>query len=558
MKIQGLAIIFVIIILPISLVLGEYINTQIDRFKLEQQYDSNLINATDDALKAFQINAFNDATSDMADSKIKSIEASVNTFYNSMESSFGLQGYSKEDLQKYVPALVYTMYDGYYIYSPYTNIAKVDEDKKELNINLESTNIEYGLKPYVYYSCRYKMGTDSDFIINYSLDNYITIQGTVDGKAVYESGYILTIANSESEEGVYKKTLADGTEKYYYSGQEINAETALTEQLVEANGNKQLYKYIKINGTKYYINESEGYVFYIMGGNRVRQAEKIKDSALYEAYKKEIENNTSAINYYKNAYKFTTWVNENLDNLTIGDIHTGKEEEKVLYVGEASDKIFANNKIEYPNSIFNAHRKEVIKYSIESNLSVAIANFNAYTSSGNDFQMPKLKDTEWEMLQSEVSIISFLQGINLGGKVYNGYTVVTNNKTEEVIREERIYITTSDGYFHKVNDKHFNEKEENCYEASQIVQGFLDLDFEIRKDGATGISYMQKPELGCYVSIVGQENVDATYESIYEYLQNSEVTIKLKNIYYTALGRERWGTYKAENPSQIKTILEDM
>ena len=122
MKIQGLAIIFVIIILPITLIIGEYASAQIQTFKIEQQYDSRLITATDDALKAFQINTFNDATSDIADSKINSIEASVNAFYNSMELSFGLEGYSKEDLQMYVPAIVYTMYDGYYIYSQYTNI----------------------------------------------------------------------------------------------------------------------------------------------------------------------------------------------------------------------------------------------------------------------------------------------------------------------------------------------------------------------------------------------------------------------------------------------------
>ena len=33
---------------------------------------------------------------------------------------------------------------------------------------------------------------------------------------------------------------------------------------------------------------------------------------------------------------------------------------------------------------------ELIRYSIESNLSVAIANFNAYTKAGTNFQMPKL------------------------------------------------------------------------------------------------------------------------------------------------------------------------
>ena len=95
MKIQGLAIIFIIIVVPITLIIGEYANTQIEIFRLEQLYDSRLITATHDALKAFQRNTFNDATSDIADSKISSIEASTNAFYNSLELGFGLEGYIK-------------------------------------------------------------------------------------------------------------------------------------------------------------------------------------------------------------------------------------------------------------------------------------------------------------------------------------------------------------------------------------------------------------------------------------------------------------------------------
>ena len=48
-----------------------------------------------------------------------------------------------------------------------------------------------GLKPYVYYSCRYKKGTNNDFVITYSLDNYITIKGLINGKQVNDAGYLL-------------------------------------------------------------------------------------------------------------------------------------------------------------------------------------------------------------------------------------------------------------------------------------------------------------------------------------------------------------------------------
>ncbi len=569
MKIQGLAIIFIIIILPITLIIGEYASMQIDTFRIEQLYDSRLITATHDALKAFQINTFNDVTSDIADSKITSIEASANAFYNSMESSFGLEGYSKEDLQLYIPAIVYTMYDGYYIYSPYTNVAEIvektagdsgqdlDEDyiEKELNINLDSNDIDYGFKPYVYYSCRYVKG-NIDVIINYALDNYITVQGTINGEAIYKSGYLLTIDTAEG----LRKTKQNGIATYIYNGSVISPEASLTDNLVEvdANGNvtKKTYKYIKLNGTKYYWNEDEEYIFYLMGGERNKQVTKATNEELYNKYVEQIKSNTSAISYYRSAYEFTDWVNNNLGTLTPLDAQIDDNTSYVKNSGTGA--IFKNINIEYSNSNFNAHRKEVIRYAIESNLSVAIANFNSYTSSGTSFQMPKLKETEWEMLENEVSIISFLQGLNIGGKIYNGYTVVSNDKTEEVVKEERIYITTSDGYYHKINDKHFQTGSSNAYESSNTVLGVLDLDFEIRKDGATGISYTQKNDLGCYTSIVGQENVDNKYDSIYEYLAETEIDNKIENLYYTALGRERWGTYKIENPSNLGNLLDEM
>ena len=121
MKIQNLAVIFIIIILPISILLGSYTQSQIKTLSLQVSYDSKLNNATYDALKAFQLNTINSDTSDLTNSKIRDIEASANTFFNSIASNFNMAGYNQDILADYVPALVYTMYDGYYIYSKYTN-----------------------------------------------------------------------------------------------------------------------------------------------------------------------------------------------------------------------------------------------------------------------------------------------------------------------------------------------------------------------------------------------------------------------------------------------------
>ena len=206
MRIQNLAVIFIIIVLPISLVLSTYTQSRVQTLSMQTKYDSKLNDATYDALKAYQLNSLNSDTSDYTNSKMRDINASINTFFNTMATSFSTLGYTKETLQNYVPALVYTMYDGYYIYSPYKNTwdqqttQKTEEEKQEYeeagitySPSFEDDENLYGLKPYVYYSCRYRDSTgETDVVITYSLDNYVQIQGLVDNKIVSKAGYLLS------------------------------------------------------------------------------------------------------------------------------------------------------------------------------------------------------------------------------------------------------------------------------------------------------------------------------------------------------------------------------
>ena len=180
MKLQHLAVIFVIIILPISLVLAAYLGNQITTIQLQTQYSTKLINATYDSLKAFKINTANNNYSTLGASKARDIEASVSTFYRTLATAMGTIGYSSYELQTYTPALVYTLHDGFYIYTKY-----YDTNKNEYT---------YGLKPMITYSCRYKVGNGDryDFVVNYTLDNSISIIGTVDGEFVTKSGYLIT------------------------------------------------------------------------------------------------------------------------------------------------------------------------------------------------------------------------------------------------------------------------------------------------------------------------------------------------------------------------------
>ena len=106
--------------------------------------------------------------------------------------------------------------------------------------------------------------------------------------------------------------------------------------------------------------------------------------------------------------------------------------------------IFKNDNnihIEEPNSNFNQHRRDIIKYSIENNLSTAISNYNNYTGSTNNFQMPKLKETEWDKILSNVSVVAYMQGLRCGLKIYNNYAIVSSTNNEISVTPSEIYYT---------------------------------------------------------------------------------------------------------------------
>lgn len=539
MKIQNLAVIFIIIILPISLILTSFVQSQVKTLSLQIDYDTRLNNSTYDALKAFQLNTINSDSSDIANSKLRDINASVNSFFNSIATNFNISGYNKDILKEYVPALVYTMYDGYYIYSPFDNnlddINKNNEvnglynieyktDAEILNQNNQEATYKqgdrvYGLKPYIYYSCRYKRG-DDDFVISYSLDNYITIQGTIDGKTIFDYGYLL---NNIS---------LDGTK---YRDVDIISGEELEEYIVDSEISKPTkYKYVKINGVKYYQDNNAPHKWFsLLNGERHYTEEKfnVETKAGIEYYKKAREFTDRVLNSSYKSLDGNTKSGYNLKELKGSNAVEIDEDGNYKSITELGNyNIFFNDNshsIEDPDSNFNQQRMSVIKYSIEKNLSIAIANYNRYSKTDNvNFQMPKLKEDEWDKIMDNISIISFLQGMNIGGKVYNGYSVITNTKNKELVSEDSIYITTSDGEYHRPN--------ENGLEANvNVEQGFFNIDFEIKsnKNNNGDIIYYNSKQFfnsdigkydaysGSYNSIINQAGLNIT-DNIYKYMED--------------------------------------
>ena len=317
MKLQSLAVIFAIIILPISLILGIYVDNQVETLRLQISYDSKLDNATYDALKSFQLNTINNSGSDLSESKISDIEASVNSFYNSIASNFNMPGYNRDILKEYVPALVYTMYDGYYIYSEYENtITKEDYlPESEASGDVKAStyqNGEYlsGLKSYVYYSCRYKPTTGGDFVITYSLDNYIRIKGKdASGNVIDLSGYLIDNITDETEDSIKYRNI------------EINSEDNMKEFLEDGE-----YEYKKINGVKYYKNGDK--CFSVFNGERYLSDNKFENN----------ERNYSAVKYYSEAKKFREELRRlGLESLSTDDAVEIKENGSITKIAADND-----------------------------------------------------------------------------------------------------------------------------------------------------------------------------------------------------------------------------
>ena len=178
MKLQNLTVIFIIIIIPIILLVSLYITTGLKTLKYQSLYDTGLLTATHDAIFAFEQNTSNDEYAKNPEIKRDILKSSVKMFEKSLSNTCGISSYNAERIEEYIPAIVFGMYDGFYMYAP----------SKEL---LEDNKYEYkhNLKNYVYYSETLDDGT----VIRYSLDNYVVVTGIFkdeNGNDVYPTIWI--------------------------------------------------------------------------------------------------------------------------------------------------------------------------------------------------------------------------------------------------------------------------------------------------------------------------------------------------------------------------------
>ena len=549
MKIQYLAIIFLIIILPMSLVLTMYNQSQVNNLNSQLIYNTYLSDATHNAIKAFELNTVNNKYSQVADSLKRDVQASVNVFLNSMAKSLGTSGATAESVSEYVPAILFTLYDGYYIYAPaYSEELTETTVQKE---NLDGTmgdvvvaesqdpkveTFSHILKPYVYYTMRYNPNNSSetDFIVNYSLDNYITIYGKINGKYITKSGYLLEV-NSENTNLIDVSIEINQDKLLTLLKKEILSYKLAPRELDNKSLDeiKQIYALQDINELKRYINFSEEGVYRTsliadMGqtlldnildgkydnGQKILLSEipiaKIDEKFTKEVDKIKVSDNdiidevldcftvryktmeitdVDAKSYYVKGLQFSMWVNNTLSTIKIQDAKDSKGNAIDIFSGR-NDAIF-NTKVDKDNnpeeltSVFAQHKNEVIKQSIQSNLTASIGRYNQSffgLKHGYDLKMPVLDDLEWKSITNKITMVTFMQGMVIGNKVFNDYSVVSSDKNKELVEENEIYYFNKNSsgktYYHRLDCPNLLKEVEKT--GSEIL-GYKAIEFDIYK-----------------------------------------------------------------------------
>lgn len=414
MKIQNFAILFVIIILPIIIVTSYYMSLQIDTINMQTSYNTKLLDATKEAIEAYEVNTveWNSDFSTLSDSKRRDIMASINTFTTSFANNIGIGGTSKETILTYIPAIAYTLYDGYYIYSPAdtritikdknevvvtmkeeltkgarpilivnggyddSNEGKIlykldtekgsadgtyDGNKFTLDPSKAETEYKHILKPFSAYSKSYEGELDGnkiDVVVNYTLDNYVKIYGKIEKKNedsteyeyVLKEGYIIdTDKLGELPRGTISGIKLDGIIN-------INKEE-LKENIAYYTDSKEIKKYENVtyvytkDKTKVYIDNINGNFIIDYDNKRVNL------SSLSTYYKKLTIPKKVGANYsYSEIYQDLndgTWYRKKNNNTDISNDNREKIEEKDLkkYLGD--DGATYENTLKYDYSAIN-------------------------------------------------------------------------------------------------------------------------------------------------------------------------------------------------------------
>ena len=374
MKIQNLAIIFTIIVIPIALVLSLLMSNRAATVRAESYYNTSLAIATRDGIKALEYNSYDNRFLAIADTIVRDAKATINTFLNSLAMNLGLGDSGMDALKPYIPAVAYVLYDGYYVYTP--DIVEDKESGRDV--------LEHSLKPFIYYTKEYRAGSKR-VIINYTLDNFIT-------------------AHIYSSPGQYESLIG-----YIVDTNKVNVTPR------PSLDPKEPYNPLSCN---VYISNIEITV-------------------------------PKAKEFYWRAYKFTS-IMKHYGPLSYKDDDGVTHSFHDLF--DSSD----------PGSNFDTERINTIKDTLQSTLNATIGNYNSISEGFGkgglyNFKMPVLKPTEWDIVLSNISLITFFQGVNIGSKYYNGYKIASSFANSYFTPDSELCFADNNRRLHRIDCPELNE-----------------------------------------------------------------------------------------------------
>lgn len=542
MKLQNLIIIFIIIMLPIILIFSLYLNLETKTIALQTDLDGKLIEATKEAVEAFEINTteWNNQYSSLANAKRQNIMSSINVFTTSLSEKLRIGGTSKENILNYIPAIVYIMYDGYYIYTP-TYVPKTITNDNGVQLfyyknsgsegakitELATQNIEgeivageplyvaksgqgtsgkyngkniyytnnivkaekeyrHVLKTFVPYTINYN-SNGKNYIINYTLDNYIRIIGENETK----EGYIIEGYSSTNKIVIPVNTI-NGIK---YNENTINPERLEENMYVKENyqGEAELktysYIYNSSNDKRYYDTNKKQF-FTLNSNNTKTYLPNVDVGHTSAEYKKILIRTQNTSNWgYTELYQLingndTSWYYKDNNNQYVKYPNVQNfVPDKVLdcsainyYVETAcfNDWLYSKFSKNEINDILNKKRETIIT-NINNNLNLSISNYNA--NSRQDYDIFELTDADWDQALSNISMITFFQGKRIGLKTYNNYAIVTSTENNEFVSEDSLfYIGESpDGYYHRYCCTNGRPEPNRAYRTTEFkVQRYME------------------------------------------------------------------------------------
>lgn len=385
MKIQHWAIIFIIIILPISIITRNVISKKNLLLRDETRYNNIVDNATYDAvsqiIEASELLGYGKnipITQAIAD-------ASIDRFFTTLSVNFNLPAgreNSEAYFAQYIPAIIIVGYDGLYVYS-YESTA---------------SGYDFVLKPKIPYSYEYQVpGTSKSIIINFTLDNYVKIYFPDDT-------FLTDVVGADGIVDTNGTHVLEG-----YIGEPLD---------VDQNGVDDLNDYLDpvLNiltalptGGEQYTNNDDPFGISEFGSN----TEKVK--------------------YIKNmmpmftenlSYILKQWAKA--DSLNINSVVHGLD---ILYEDAAAQdyEYDAEGNVTQNASDFHLLRRENIINLITSVIREEFNEHNYYADTMGityNFNIPDIGRDQWNNTIDDISVLAFFQGMPIGTDMYyNNYSL---------------------------------------------------------------------------------------------------------------------------------------